>query len=215
MKRLRLPLFLALCAVQLAIPLAMAYRYERTLREGAVYRFHTEPFDPVDAFRGRYVAIRLRLLGAGAHPGSRDRWSEKVYVTLGRDSQGFATVRALSEEPPAGGDWLSGTLAEDVYEDLPPRPADAPPERPARLGTRIELPFDRYYMEEGNAPQAERAVRGLGPGMDPDALGRSITAFGPQMDVTARVRVRQGLGAIEGLDVNGVPIERWLATVPP
>jgi hypothetical protein len=30
----------------------MAYRYERTLREGAVYRFHTEPFDPVDAFRG-------------------------------------------------------------------------------------------------------------------------------------------------------------------
>lgn len=199
MKRLRLPLFLALCAVQLAIPLAMAYRYERTLREGAVYRFHTEPFDPVDAFRGRYVAIRLRLLGAGAHPGSRDRWSEKVYVTLGRDSQGFATVRALSEEPPAGGDWLSGTLAEDVYEDLPPRPADAPPERPARLGTRIELPFDRYYMEESKAPAADRIWR---EGMQ-------------QAEAVARVRVRHGLGAIEGLDINGVPIERWIATLPP
>ena len=70
------------------------------------------------------------------------------------------------------------------------------------LGTRIELPYDRYYMEESKAPQAEQAVR-------------NFASSGPRMDVTARVRVRRGLGAIEGLDVNGVPIERWLATVPP
>jgi uncharacterized membrane-anchored protein len=200
-KRLPLGLFLALCAVQLAIPLAMAYRYERTLREGTVYRFHTEPFDPVDAFRGRYVAIRLRLV-APPQPMGDDRWSTKFHAVLGKDGQGYATVRAISGERPAGGDWLEGSLGEDVYEESRPHPEDSPPERPPLLGTRFELSLDRYYMEEGKAPRAEQVVRRLG-------------VERPRMDVTARVRVRHGLGAIEGLDVNGVPVERWLATIPP
>jgi len=199
--RIRLPLFLTLCAAQLALPLAMAYRYERTLREGTVYRFHAEPFDPVDAFRGRYVAIRLRLLAA-PHPSNQDYLGSEFFVVLDRDAQGYATVRALSKERPAAGDWVQGTLGEDVYEEWRHREEDTPPERPALLGTRIDLPLDRYYMEEGKAPQAEQAVRGL-------------NSERPPMDVTARVRVRHGLAAIEGLDVNGVPIERWLATVPP
>ena len=188
MKRARLGLFLALCAVQLAIPLAMAYRYERTLREGTVYRFHTEPFDPVDAFRGRYVAIRLRLV-APPQPTGDDRWSARFYALLGKDGQGYATVRALSKERPSGGDWLQGTLGEDVYQAG----------RGPLLGTRIELPFDRYYMEEGKAPAADRIWR---EGMQ-------------QAEAVARVRVRHGLGAIEGLDINGVPIERWTETLPP
>jgi uncharacterized membrane-anchored protein len=200
-KRARLGLFLTLCAVQLAIPLAMAYRYERALREGTPYRFHTEPFDPVDAFRGRYVAIRLRLLQA-PHPSNQDHVDSEIYAVLDRDADGFATVRTLSRTRPTSGDWVEGTLGEDVYEDRRRFQEDEPPQRPTLLGTRVELSLDRYYMEEGKAPQAERVTRSLG-------------SQRPQMDVTARVRVRQGLGAIEGLDVNGVPIERWLATVPP
>ena len=197
MKRARLGLFLALCAVQLAIPLAMAYRYERTLREGAVYRFHTEPFDPVDAFRGRYVAIRLRLLAA-PHPVNQDYTGLEYYVVLARDAQGFATARTLLNERPATGDWLRGTVSEEVYVELR-HAGEQPPERPALLGTRIELPFDRYYMEEGKAPAADRIWR---EGMQ-------------QAEAVARVRVRHGLGAIEGLDINGVPIEKWTETLPP
>jgi uncharacterized membrane-anchored protein len=189
--RLRLGLFLALCLAQLAIPLSMAYCYERTLREGAVYRFHTEPFDPVDAFRGRYVAIRLRLV-APMELKTRD-YRSRVYATLGTDAQGFATVSALSDRPPSSGDWLEGTLGG---ADVPPTwrsPAPLP-----LLGTRIELPFDRYYMEESKAPEADRLwSEGL-----------------RDAEATARVRVRNGLGVIEGLDVNGVPIEQWIATLP-
>ena len=132
----RLILFLALCLVQLAIPLSMAYRYERTLRQGTLYRFRTEPFDPVDAFRGRYVAIRLQLVAPVDLPHSG--YGSEVYATLGTDARGFATVRALSERPPASGDWLQGRLGVQP------------------LGSRIELPFDRYYMEEGKAPEADR-----------------------------------------------------------
>jgi uncharacterized membrane-anchored protein len=190
MSRLRLALFAALCVGQLAIPLSMAYRYERTLREGTVYRFRTEPVDPVDAFRGRYVAIRLRLVAPDQFA---DPW-EKVYAVLAHDAEGFATVRALSQERPTDGDWLEGTAAEPIYEELP-QPVEGPPSSPRRLGTRIELALDRYYMEEGKAPEADRVWR--------DATGFPVAS--------ARVRVKDGLGAIEGLDVDGVPIERWIA----
>jgi len=175
-KRARLGLFLALCAVQLAIPLAMAYRYERTLREGTVYRFHTEPFDPVDAFRGRYVAIRLRLDWNQPSTFSLDR---DVYAVLQRDVAGFASVHHVQRTAPESGDWLRG----EAFAGF----------------ARIELPFDRYYMEEGKAPAADRIWR---EGMQ-------------QAEAVARVRVRHGLGAIEGLDINGVPIEKWVETLPP
>jgi uncharacterized membrane-anchored protein len=196
MSRLRLGLFAIVCAAQLGIPLAMAYRYERALRDGTVYRFRTEPVDPVDAFRGRYVAIRLRLVAPG-EPASRMDWGDEVYATLGNDDAGFAVVRTLSTGKPSGGDWIEGTLAEPVHAE--PAPGVEPTGPPALLGTRIELPLDRYYMEESKAPAADR-----------------IWAEGQrQAETVARVRVRHGVAAIEGLDVNGVPIERWIATLPP
>ena len=148
MSRVRLGLFLALCMAQLAIPLSMAYRYERTLREGAVYRFHTEPVDPVDAFRGRYVAIRLRLTLPTDLAGTRAWFGAEVYATLAEDAEGYAIVRNRSRERPARGNWLEGSLQEDVY--------DTSVQPPRRLGVRIELPFDRYYMEESKAPEADR-----------------------------------------------------------
>jgi uncharacterized membrane-anchored protein len=195
-RRPRLVLFLALCLAQLAIPLSMAYRYERTLREGALYRFRTEPFDPVDAFRGRYVAIRLRLLT----PEELDEaWGTRVYATLTSDAQGFATVLSISMERPASGHWIEGKVAEPVYEPLPEGSTEPPRTAPRLLGTRIDLPIDRYYMEESKAPAADRIwMEGM-----------------QQAEASARVRVRKGVAAIEGLDINGVPIERWIATLPP
>lgn len=197
MSRARLALFLAVCLAQLAVPLAMAFRYERTLRQGELYRFRTEPIDPVDAFRGRYVAIRLRLLAPG-EIADRFEWGEKVTVVLASDPEGFAVARAVSAEEPEGGAWLTGTIGDPLHEAPP---ADGPEEAapPRRLGTRIDLPLDRYYMEETKAPAADRIWT--------DANRQAITV--------ARVRVRRGLGAIEGLDVNGVPIERWIETLPP
>ena len=194
MSRLRLALFALVCAAQLGIPLTMAYRYERALREGALYRFRTEPVDPVDAFRGRYVAIRLRL----EVPDDLDRRSgETVHATLARDPQGFAVARAVTGEAPASGDWIEGKIGGPVYE--PQLPGVEPTGPPRRLGTRIDVPLDRYYMEEGKAPAADRIW----------------TEGQRQAETVARVRVRHGVAAIEGLDVNGVPIERWIATLPP
>ena len=47
----------AVCVAQLAIPAWMLVSRERVLAEGEPHRFECAPVDPVDVFRGRYVAL--------------------------------------------------------------------------------------------------------------------------------------------------------------
>ncbi|MDA3925227.1 MAG: GDYXXLXY domain-containing protein [Kiritimatiellae bacterium] len=58
--------------------------------------------------------------------------------------------------------------------------------------TKIEVPFDRYYMDEKLAPRAEQAYR------DNSRRGKQ--------DAVLNVRVRNGYALIESLEVGGVPI---------
>jgi uncharacterized membrane-anchored protein len=57
----------------------------------------------------------------------------------------------------------------------------------------IRLPFDRYYLQEHLAARAERIYR------------ESVSESGSNAFIT--VRVRDGHGIVEGLFVDGVPIE--------
>jgi len=54
-----LSLMAILAIVQLAVPLSMINQREMTLRDGILYKFRAAPVDPADAFRGRYVALRI------------------------------------------------------------------------------------------------------------------------------------------------------------
>ena len=58
--------------------------------------------------------------------------------------------------------------------------------------TEIQLPFDRYYLDEKLAPQAERAYR------QRSSRGRQ--------DAVLNVRVRNGYALIESLEVGGVSL---------
>ena len=62
-------------------------------------------------------------------------------------------------------------------------------------GNTISLPFDRYYMSEASAPAAQE---------------RYTAAVRRNSESTAwlTVRVRNGAGVIEGLFIDGVPIEQ-------
>ena len=56
---LRVLLFVLVAVIQLAVAGRAIVISELTLRSGEVYRFRIQPVDPVDAFRGRYVAVRM------------------------------------------------------------------------------------------------------------------------------------------------------------
>ena len=62
--------------------------------------------------------------------------------------------------------------------------------------SRLELPFERFYMEEELAPEAERVVR--------------ERSRGGQRDAYIAVRVRSGSAVIEDLFVGGKPIREFL-----
>ena len=61
--------------------------------------------------------------------------------------------------------------------------------------TELEVPFDRYYMDEKLAPKADRAYRN--------------NSRRDKQDAVLKLRVRNGYALIESLEVGGVPIRDY------
>ncbi|MBN1268202.1 MAG: GDYXXLXY domain-containing protein [Kiritimatiellae bacterium] len=174
-RRLLMPAFLAVALAQLAVPASMIVGFERTLRAGALYKFKTAPVDPYDAFRGRYVALAIQESSAPTTGSVSFARNEFVYAVLDVDTNGFARFSGVSLTEPAEGDYIR---------------AKALPAGPHRV--RLDLPFDRFYMKESEAPEAER-------------LYGEHSRRGAQ-DAYVSIRVRSGRAAIEDLYVAGKPI---------
>lgn len=182
------------CAAQLGAAAWSIVRYESTLRSGTRYLIRAAPADPADAFRGRYVVVRPRIVIATPVTPENEQllqWiqtGETGYAILAPDPQGFARVDGIVLQPPPRGDYLEIAFAGPQFAP------DPTPGRPVLVGYNIEFSLDRYYMNEAAAPAAEKryaeAVRR-------DASSRAWLA----------VRVKDGAGVIEGLFIDGVPIE--------
>lgn len=179
MKSLRRALWIVLGLVQLAVPAWMIVGEERVLREGRPLKLHTRPVDPADVFRGRYVALGYtveqvpRELVRG-HFDHRDT----AYLELRESADGFGELVALHKEKPAGGLVLKATVNFVTSEMV-----------------SVELPFNRYYMDEKLAPDAETAVRA--GGLEPS-------------EAWVAIRVLGGRGVIEELYLGGKPVRQFL-----
>lgn len=174
MKRILPAIFIVICLVQWAIPALMMHKREQTLRNGEIFLFKTAPVDPYDAFRGRYVALGFDLNTITNSFGyTNDFYNQQIYATLGRDDAGFATITALTEESPETASIPVRILYS--HDGM----------------IRIELPFDRFYMEEDSAPVAELVYR---------SASRSDAT-----NTFAIVRVYEHFPVLEDLIINGRP----------
>lgn len=99
MKTLRLAIFALVALAQLAVPASMIWKRQMTLREGRVWKFRTQPVDPVDAVRGRYLSLRFEAEGF-SNSASID--SRPVYLSVKEDADGFAVVDQISATPLRG-----------------------------------------------------------------------------------------------------------------
>ena len=181
--RLLLGLFgLALCA-QLAVPAAMILKRERTLAHGQAFKFRTAPVDPYDAFRGRYVALGFDRNSVAAPPGHDFARGQTVHVRLAEDADGFATFAEVLRDPPDAAPYLT-TKIQYVGGDL----------------VHLRLPFDRFYMDENEAPAAERAYWKYSASSNRNAY--------------VQVRIEKGFAVLEDLYVDGTPIREYLAQNP-
>lgn len=184
----RLAAVAVLLAVQLAVPASWILGLETTLAEGRAYRFLTAPVDPADPLRGRYVALRFEEERIEVPDGMTVAAGDRVAVVVSEGADGFARLGPISETPPAAGDWI----------ELPVRwvgEGSGSGSDPTRFAT-VELPFDRLYLEESEAPAAEELVA---------RLGRE-----GEVRTWAIVRVHDGEALLEDLVVDGVPIRERL-----
>lgn len=172
---------LALAIVlQWALPASLAWRSEQILRSGTRYYLRTAPVDPLDAFRGRYVALRFTDATVRLPAGADWPAGSRLYVPLLVGADRYAHFGTPLRAAPAHGDYLEARLRR--------READ---------GTvQLALPFDRYYVEERLAPAAEQAYRAA-------AASAPAAAY-------VSIRVRGGEAVLEELFIDNVPLRQRL-----
>ncbi len=138
-------LFLILALAQLFVPTKMILNQENILETGIIYKFKTQPIDPSDPFRGKYITLNYEARSFKTKDSVWER-NETIYVYLKKDSLGYAAV-----------DQVSKVILE--YDDKNYIQAKAKWYRNYTDELQIEFPFNRFYMEETKAYDAEIAVR--------------------------------------------------------
>ena len=86
--------------------LALVEQRARILRGGAEIRLRSVPVDPRDLFRGDYVILAYPISTVEADAAGQPAFErgERVYVSLGRDEQGFAKATGVTRDWPKAGD---------------------------------------------------------------------------------------------------------------
>lgn len=196
--RVKAAVLAGLSVAQLAAAGWSIARFESTLASGAAYRIRTIPVDPADAFRGRYVAVQPAITIAKPIASDTERLlarllsGEEGYVLLTTGADGFARAAQVLAEPPAEGDYLKIARVWQQWNQ-----AGQPGGGATSAGYTVAFSFDRYYMNEAAAPEAQRRYA--------DAMRRDAAS-----EAWLAVRVKDGVGVIEGLFIDGVAIEEIL-----
>lgn len=169
----------ALCA-QIATPVFMIAQREKVLHRGEAFRFRCAPVDPADAFRGRYVAIRLESNSAPADAGFAR--GQRAFVTVAAGTNGFARFAGVRHARPDGDAWIRTRVS---WSRLPTH-------------TTFDTTMTRFYMEESEAPRAETAWR------ETTRWNRT------NHTAAVVARVYRGMAVIQDLEIDGRPIRAVL-----
>jgi uncharacterized membrane-anchored protein len=182
-------LFIIVMATYLLIPYGMISRYETVLHEGNVFRFRPEPVDPYDAFRGKYIELNgfnNRILKDTS--AARFEAGDNVFVTVKKSAVGYAFFADVSKTKPETPDYIS-TKVERVY--------NGSIHSKGKNEVFIQVPFERYYMNENYADKTEGAYRDR-------TRNRDTT------DIYLDVRIRNGVSIIEELYLSGMPAKEFM-----
>lgn len=145
-KKILFPAFVLLALVQLYVPAKMIFDKEEVLNTGTAYKFKTAPIDPSDPFRGKYITLSYEENTIEVQDGQAWTRGETVYVLLTTDQDGFAKIKSVSKEKPADEIDFIQAKVNFIFGGGDNR-------------LMIDFPFDRYYMEESKAYEAELSYR--------------------------------------------------------
>ena len=178
-KKILLSVFILVALVQLSVPAKMIFDREDILNNGKEYKFKTKPIDPSNSFTGKYIT--LSFYEDMIEVENRADWTdgEIIYVSLTTDREGFAKIKSVSKENLVNEqDFLKtkvGYIADNDPKEL-----------------TIDYPFDRFYMEESKAYDAESIYR-------ESQHDTSQIAY-------ALVSIKDGEAVLKDVLINGVSI---------
>lgn len=165
--------------VQLYVPANMIFKKESVLTEGKEFRFRTRPIDPSDPFRGKYVVLSFQDNAIKVNNAADWYPGEEIYVSLTTNEEGFAKIQSVSKDQPMDTeDYVKSTIEyimNDSVRDL-----------------TVYFPFDRYYMEESKAYNAELAYNEAT--LDTNQISYAL------------VSVKKGDAVIKDVIIDGIPI---------
>lgn len=170
-------IFVVVVLAQLFVPTKMIYDQEEIIVKGTAYKFKTQPVDPSDPFKGKYIRLNYEVSSA---PTNDTTWipSAPIYVTLTTDESGFAKVQTISKAVPKEADYLK--LKSNWYNAYEKR-------------VEFTLPFNEFYMNENKAYDAEVAHANA----QRDSLPNTTYAL---------VYILKGRAVLENVFINEVPI---------
>ncbi|MEL6485146.1 MAG: GDYXXLXY domain-containing protein [Bacteroidota bacterium] len=172
--------FVLMVLAQMYVPASMIWTSEDVLETGKAFKFKTAPVDPNDPFRGKYIRLRYDIDRIEI-PETHD-WTdgEPLFVSLNEDPEGFAQIAAISKkETENTTDFVSAKVDFITsYE---------------KTELVIEYPFERFYMEESKAYDAELTYRD-------SQLDSTQTTY-------ALVHVKDGNAVLKDVLIDGVSIQ--------
>lgn len=172
--------FILVSLVQLFIPAKMIFDREDVLATGKEFKFRTQPIDPNDPFRGKFVSLQFSENSMLIQ--NQIDWlnNETVFVLLTISKDGFAKIKSVSKIKPL--DTVDFVKAKvDFIQN-----SDS-----TRLF--IEYPFTRFYMEESKAPMAEIVY-------NETVLDTNIITYG-------LVSIKDGVAVLKDVLINETSIQ--------
>ena len=174
-----LPAFFLMVIAQLYIPAKMVLDSQTVLIDGKDFMFKTAPIDPSDPFRGKYIDLSFEENAMQITNAENWNQGDEIYVSLTTNDEGFAKISSITKEEPSDTeDYVKATIQFIVPD--------------SQTIVSVQYPFDRFYMEESKAYDAELAYN---------------ESIRDSNQVTyALVAVKKGSAVVKEVYVNGVPI---------
>jgi len=175
-------IFILVAGIQLFVPAKMIFDKEAVIASGTAYKFKTRPIDPNDPFRGKYITLNYDINSVKTDD-TLWRRDDQAHVYLTKDANGFAeALRVTREKQDITNDFI---IAKVSWYNKHSREVN------------IELPFNRYYMEESKAYDAELAVRNA----QRDSLPHNTYAL---------VHVKNGSAVLSDVLIDNISIKDYV-----
>ena len=143
MKKIVLISFIIMVLAQWAAPLSMVWKSEQVFSKGKVFRFQTEPVDPEDPLRGRYVSLNFKADQYKQKKNDSVHYHDDMYAVIAADSKGYAYIKSLHQSPPDNVNDYVKVRYMYVTEDV----------------TFVEFPFKEFYLDQYKPHAAENLYR--------------------------------------------------------